>query len=168
MFFLFFISVSASAHYIGEYYQGGIIFWIDEADEHGLIVAVEDQSTNAQWLNWSYLLTNTIRDGIFAGKYNTSRIIEAQGAANLEYAAVAAKTYSGGGYNDWYLPSRYELNLMFNQKDIIGGFTGNKYWSSTEYPVNRLLGACVQSFVNGEQFVSLKKNVGSVRAIRSF
>src|SRR3990167_9045505 len=118
MFFLFFISVSASAHYIGEYYQGGIIFWIDEADEHGLIVADEDQSTNAQWLNGSYLLTNTIRDGIFAGKYNTSRIIEAQGAANLEYAAVAAKTYSGGGYNDWYLPSRYELNLMFNQKDI--------------------------------------------------
>ena len=168
---LFLLNTTVWAHNIGEYFQGGIIFWIDELSEHGLIAAVDDQGIDVPWFNDNYSITHTVRDGIFAGKYNTAHIIDVQGAPIKNYAAQIANSYRGGGYDDWYLPSRSELNLMFKNKDIIGGFNlslNNKYWSSTEYPANPLLGVCVQSFKENHQFVSLKENLSNVRAIRSF
>lgn len=175
-FFIFVVvlafSTAASAHYIGEYYQGGVIFWIDDNDEHGLIASLEDQGTNVPWAENSYVLLYAFRDGVFAGKFNTEQIVNKQRGANESYAALLAKNYNGEGYNDWYLPSRYELNLLFKNKDIIGGINismdSNKYWSSTEYPVNPLLGVCVQSFKENHRFVNLKENLANVRAIRAF
>ena len=37
-----------------------------------------------------------------------------------------------GGYNDWYLPSVDELYKLYLKKSIIGGFSSDLYWSSTE------------------------------------
>lgn len=48
------ISAPTAAHYVGEYYEGGIIFGVDEDDQHGLIAAVEDQGSNAAWYNENY------------------------------------------------------------------------------------------------------------------
>ena len=33
--------------------------------------------------------------------------------------------------NDWRMPNKDELNILFQYKDRIGGFNGNWYWSST-------------------------------------
>lgn len=166
------ISTTTSAHYIGEYYQGGVVFWVDDNDEHGLIASLEDQGTNVSWFENSYVLSYAIRDGIFAGKFNTDQIVNKQGITSEPYAALLAKNYNGDGYNDWYLPSRYELNLLFKNKNIVGGINismnSNKYWRSTEYPVNPLLGVCVESFEEDHQFANLKENLANVRAIRSF
>jgi hypothetical protein len=40
--------------------------------------------------------------------------------------------YHGGGKNDWFLPSLYELNEMYNHRSIINGLTGGLYWSSSK------------------------------------
>jgi hypothetical protein len=37
------------------------------------------------------------------------------------------------GYSDWYMPSKYELAIMCQNKAVIGGFSGSPYWSSTYY-----------------------------------
>ncbi|MFZ1259076.1 MAG: hypothetical protein WAQ93_01295, partial [Chitinophagaceae bacterium] len=43
-------------------------------------------------------------------------------------------TVNGITYGDWYLPSKYELNLLVLQHAIVGGFNNNStYWSSTEF-----------------------------------
>ena len=71
------------------------------------------------------------------------------------------------GFNDWYLPSKIELNLIYSNKDIIGGFTPLWYWSSSEHLSKDVWG---QDFNSGEQdIVNRKKSSGGFfRAIRAF
>lgn len=165
---IFVMSTNVSAHYIGEQYAGGIIFWIDNDSEHGLIAATEDLAKDIPWFNGKYTPTYAIRDGIFSGKDNTAQIIRVIGSSKKTYAAAIAQSYRGSELTDWYLPSRYELKLLYDQKMIIGGFANGIYWSSTELNQNPLLGVCVQNFENGDQFVSLKEYTAHIRPIRSF
>ena len=67
----------------------------------------------------------------------------------------------------WRLPTKEELNLMYNNKDKIGGFANDDYWSSTESNNNY---AWLQYFDNGKQydFSSSKSNKYKVRAVRAF
>ena len=79
---------------------------------------------------------------------------------------VFAKSYKGGGYTDWFLPSKEELNILFLNRAIIGGFGNYGYWSSTEASDYF---AWSQAFVvNGSQYFQNKNSSGFVRAIRSF
>jgi hypothetical protein len=68
-------------------------------------------------------------------------------------------------YTDWYLPSKVELNILFNQRMIIGGFANLYYWSSSE---NDNFNAWKQNFYNGGQSYNSKDNLFCVRAIRAF
>ena len=51
----FLMITTASAHFIGEQYQGGVVFWIDEVAEHGLIASTEDLTADIQWFNGNYI-----------------------------------------------------------------------------------------------------------------
>jgi len=140
---------------IGDSYGGGIIFWLDASGKHGLIAASSDQSTGIQWYNGSYTNTGAILDAVYAGKANTDRIIANQGTGS--YAAQLCADYSvtvnNEYYDDWYLPSRYELNLLYLQKDAVGGFDVASYWSSTEADSND---AHLQGFNSAIQFTISK------------
>jgi len=65
--------------------------------------------------------------------------------------------------NDWRLPTREELLLMYETRDLIGGFAGTSYWSSTEFVFPN---AWVQGFGNGFQFSNDKSFTYYVRAVR--
>jgi spore coat protein CotH len=59
-----------------------------------------------------------------------------------------------------------ELNLLYNQKTVVGGFANYYYWSSTE---DGSLSAWDQTFFNGDQLSYNKGNaVIRVRAVRAF
>jgi hypothetical protein len=150
-------------HYIGESYGGGTVFYVYDNGLHGLIAATADQSTGIRWYNGTYTTTNAARDGIGAGMYNTERIIESQGEGS--YAAQLCANYQGGGYGDWYLPSKYELNLLYAQKNAVGVFASGFYWSSYE---DFNTGAWVQSFGTGSQISSSKNTTYYVRSVRAF
>ena len=156
-------ATGATALTIGQSYQGGIIFWLDGTGQHGLIAATTDQSTGIQWYNGTNTVTNAVRDGIGAGMYNTERIIANQSTGS--YAAKLCANYQGGGYGDWYLPSKYELNLLYSQKTAVGGFASAYYWSSTEY-LNGY--AWEQHFGSGGEYGSGKNLTFYVRAVRAF
>jgi hypothetical protein len=159
-------------HYIGESYGGGIVFWVDATGQHGLIAATSDQSTEIQWYNGTNRVTNATGDGVGAGKMNTSVIIAMQTNDNVagSFAALLCAnlviTSGGVDYGDWYLPSKYELILMYLQKATIGNFTSNWYWSSTEYSSSS--SAWNQSFSGGNQSYPSKEFAYKVRAVRAF
>jgi hypothetical protein len=156
---------------IGDSYQGGTIFWLDASRQHGLIAPDYDQSNGIQWSNGTSRITGTTGDGLYAGAMNTAILVAAQ-MADYQTGNFAAKvctdftvTVDGVIYGDWYLPSKYELNLLYQQKDAVGGFAVNYYWSSTEY---NSLQACFQYFYNGAQLFNVKSTTYYVRAIRAF
>jgi len=157
---------------------GGILAYILQSGDpgyvrgetHGLIAAAADQSTGMRWYNGSYIATGARATALGTGSANTNRIIAAQGAPATAYAAGLARAYNGGGYSDWYLPSKDELNQLYLNRDAIGGFytTPRSYWSSSEYDAHN---AWYQAFDDGHQY-SLnyygKNPPFRVRAVRAF
>jgi hypothetical protein len=152
---------------IGQSYQGGIIAYIDSTGQHGLIAATEDQS-EIHWWNGIYFYTDATGTAIGTGLTNTNAIIAAQGSGS--YAAQSCADYSvtvdGITYDDWFLPSKDELNQLYVNRAAIGGFTGiNGYWSSTQAD---LYSASGQGFYYGLQENGDKSSPGNVRAVRAF
>ena len=157
-------------HYIGESYGGGKVFYVYDNGKHGLIAATSDQSTGIRWYGGSNTNTRARADGVGAGLKNTALIIANQGAVDGNaFAATVCNEYSvtvdGVTYGDWYLPSKNELNLLYLQKSVVGGFASNVYWSSTEY---ESISAWYQDFGNGDQYLEFKVVTFYVRAIRAF
>jgi hypothetical protein len=160
---------------IGDFRDGGVVFWVDPEDNtYGLVCAIEDQSSGIQWYNGNYTTTGATGTAIGTGSANTTAIIANQGTTETAYAAGLARAYNGGGYTDWFLPSKDELNQMYENKAMINStatansgsnFTNNYYWSSTEYDAGS---AWLQSFNNGDQANGGKSNTVYVRAVRAF
>ena len=67
--------------------------------------------------------------------------------------------------NGWRLPNKDELNILYKNKDKIGGFANSSYWSSTEYGSTD---AWYQYFANGDQDSFYKNDTSYVRAVRNF
>jgi hypothetical protein len=138
-----------------------------------LVCAPTDQSTGIRWYNGSYTNTTAFADCVGGGAGNTSMIIYNQGATATSYAAGLARAYAGGGFSDWYLPCKYELNLMYQNigqgnalgLGNVGGFANFFYWSSTDVGN---LSAWNQDFYVGNQYIGIKSATNYVRAVRAF
>lgn len=170
-----------ASYKVGDFAQGGIVFWVDETGQHGLVCAKEDQSSNARWYAGTYGSTQAKGDGPFSGEANTSIIIAVQVAIGDDGETYAARicnelqiTEGGKTYSDWYLPSKEELNLMYQNMPVIeatstanGGstFADDYYWSSTEENGEQ---AWQQNFGSGNQKELNKIFLLSVRTIRAF
>jgi hypothetical protein len=174
---------SNGTHYIGETFGGGIVFYVYDEGKHGLIAATNDQSSGIKFHNGPNTITRARADGIGAGLNNTTIIIAYQGhydgssfASTIcnEYSVTETKNGISTTYGGWYLPSKYELNLLYLKKDVVAGFANSNYWSSTEYlnPLNPDWGTTwYQSFSNGDQLFNTPSQFYlecRVRAIRAF
>jgi len=157
------IGSSSAPLEIGDYHEGGIIFYLDGTGEHGLISATTDQSTGIQWTDGSYVVTGATGTAVGTGQSNTTTIVSVQGAGN--YAAKICDDLVLNSYSDWFLPSKDELNLMYQQRTVIGGFSTSYYWSSSEYDIDD---AWAQGFNIGDQNYGSKGTSLYVRAIRQF
>jgi hypothetical protein len=172
---------NAKTYKVGDFAQGGIVFWVDETGQHGLVCAKTDQSIGVRWYAGSIGNTQAKGDGLFAGEANTSIIIAAYVALGDDENTYAARicnelqiTEGGKTYGDWYLPSKAELNLIYQNRIIInttamanGGshFSADSYWSSTEEDAYNVWS---QSFNNSTQSSKFKYLNYDVRAVRAF
>ncbi len=115
--------------------------------------------------------------GIGSGKGNTEALVTAMvsaaysfstGVTTTEhYAAKMCADYRGGGHADWFLPSKDELNLMYQNlvEQNLGGFSVDGYWSSSEVDADN---AWDQFFGDGGQFYSDRHFEDMVRPVRAF
>ena len=161
---------------IGDTYQGGIIFWLD-GNGGGLIAAPSDQSSNAEWGCFGTAISGASGMAIGTGNQNTIDIVNSNCSPYFSGNPIAANICANltlGGYSDWFLPSKDELNEMYlnigqgNALGLgnVGGFANDYYWSSTE---NDNISAWLQVFINGNQFNYYNKtNFNVVRAVRAF
>lgn len=105
--------------------------------------------------------------GIGAGASNTKKIMAGCSTSNI--AARRAGNLTFGGQNDWFLPSRFELNQMYVNLHSVGGFESDRYWSSSE---NLVIGsngwAANQRLFDGNVSSGFKSAGLFVRPIRAF
>lgn len=166
----------------GDWAQGGIVFWVDDSGQHGLVCDKHDLGVGPRWYLGTYGNTYATGDGPFAGEMNTMLMIAGQmsigndGAGNAAtYCADLNVTQGSVSYADWYLPSKDELAKMYQNRILInsvaqsnGGSafgTTDAYWSSTEFSNTD---AYIQHFGTGASSHVNKSGFYSVRAIRAF
>jgi hypothetical protein len=127
-------------HFIGEVFGGGVVFhlWKDAlGEEHGLILYPNLVSAGTAWgLSGSDLPNESVWDGMA----NTEVIVNS--GANPSDAASLCNDLSANGFDDWYLPSLSEMDLLYSSifdinrvlSTIPGAsqFGYNIYWTSTE------------------------------------
>ena len=123
-------------HYVGELYGGGIVVdvWKEGDDEKVLIASIEDlKSTRGYYTTagskyanyWIFGASSIAAIGasaqsLYDGAQNTKSILNFSNSIGITgSAAQVCVDYRGGGYDDWYLPSYYEINSVYNSSQIV-------------------------------------------------
>lgn len=154
---------------IGDIYQGGIVFYLD-GNGGGMVASPMDQE-NSSWgcvgidLNGDNNSVSPELTGIGDGQTNTTYIVN--NCIDCCNAASICDNLVLGGYSDWFLPSKDELILMYENlhSQGLGDFEGNYYWSSTE--INDTL-AWYKPFYSQTQLNGKKDYGYYIRAVREF
>ena len=174
---------------VGDYAEGGIVFYVDETGRHGLVSAMEDLTEGAtpfvfgqngyEWGCYETIVLGADGQAIGTGYQNTMDVVNQECSTNYGgiTAAQAALDFEINGYSDWYLPSKDELEEMYNTignggpEGNIGGFATSYpmwYWTSSEYIVEEATAAWTIYFDDGSMWEDAKDSMARVRAIRAF
>lgn len=132
---------------IGQEYQGGIIFYIDGSGQHGYVRAVDaDIPTivTAYYESPPFTITGATGEALGTGRANTDILLNLATPSPL---AINCTTYLGGGYNDWFLPSKDEMAIMY----VNGQYLGDDFaaFTSTEFDLLNAYAIAPYFFGNG-------------------
>jgi len=139
-----------------------------------------------QWGSWKTLIGGT-GTGIGTGQSNTTKIVtwldaneddsEWDVTHKTDRAAYLCDALVCGGYDDWFLPSLDELELMYENLQLfgVGGFMFEpgwfvEYWSSSENSADNAWSQTfsVDDHPTGSQYATVKYGGLNVRAVRAF
>lgn len=171
--------LDTAKHYIGKPHGGGVICWLDETGEHGLILGMVDLSNN-RFSNVTTAPIDTTTE--WDGARNTTAIINQPGhtgSAAKQCADYINADYGTGIYDDWYLPAVSEWKAIWEnfytvQKALESDgdeetkpISFGAYWSSTEVSFYDIQGFTVNTGNFGSGSTD-KNYTYKVRPIRRF
>jgi len=179
-------TISQTPNYkIGDEVQGGVVFWLDATNQHGLTVTKTDITDGRKMCGNNCPFAYTTSSGIGAGLMNTSIIVSTEEAANFQatnlgnWAPLITVEYNVedtvGSWGGWYLPSSGELlalhsvigtvNQALSQIAGADKLTSNNYWSST---AGTTLQYVTVNPITGEQIPTDQGNSNFFRGVRQF
>ncbi len=145
---------------------------------NNLIAAKSDSSVGISWGGQGKAIGPSAQSET-DGLGNTKAIVTTLGLKE-EYAALLCTNYqidSAGNspckqgltcYKDWFLPSRKELDCLFEHKKELGGFASDFYWSSSEFSGYPEYSAWDKFFGDGEHPFASEDDFNRVRCVRVF
>jgi hypothetical protein len=159
---------------IGDSYQGGVIAYFFQSgdpgyvagEKHGLIAAVADVSS-AAWYDFEHVVTISTGTALGTGSANTVAILAAY-TGSYNYAAKLCANYEHGGYTDWFLPSKTELDKLYLNLNAIGGFATGSYQFYYSSSQSGSMYAWALDFGTGSSAVEMVQNADRVRPVRVF
>ena len=137
--------------------RGPIVYYVDGSGCHGLEAQSTDASSGAA-MDWATAISTS-------AAYNTTTIT---GVSGLKFSTTAFPSLSAtpATPNCWHLPTKTELEYLYEQKTVVGGFALTYYWSSSAVDI---INAWSQNFNDGYQnYYDKTSNVLPVRAVRAF
>jgi hypothetical protein len=165
-------------HYVGEFFGGGVVFYVyrdASGIEHGRVLALTDVSSGRTWSANTAALANTYAwDGVANCTLMTTQAEDNAGKDCLDW--------TDGTYDDWYLPSYFEIEQLWNNFIVVADAlsspqgvasgaiafpTTGSYWTSSETAANQ---AAVLTMVRGPVNTAVPKNANTVRvrAVRAY
>ena len=158
-----------TSYQIGDNVQGGIVFYLDEEEGYGLVVG-ESSIGSYEYGCYGDLVSGADGDMVGDGFQNTLDIIASgcTSETNELTAAQACMEHVEGGFDDWYLPSKGELNMIYSNL-VVNGLHGaieiKWYKSSTELDMNN---AFARRLSQGQAGAINKSTAHNVLPIRLF
>lgn len=151
-------------YWVGQEYQGGKIFYIDQTGKHGLIAADFDIEGGAPWGCISNEVIGADGIAVGTGLQNTLDIVNGCGEGTAAFLCANLDTL---GYDDWYLPSKNELQGLADRLGFMGeaNLNGAYYASSSEMDATNLWSVYMP---NRAAIESPKNWLLFTRPIRSF
>jgi len=150
---------------------GGLIFY-DKGNNNGgwryMEAAPVEAEFQASWSVRNTVVENT-EEVIGSGKRNTQLIVEKfkQTSGEWDTAAQMADDLVFNGFDDWFLPSKAELDQMYGnlKRRNLGDFKNGHYWASSMFSLRPYL----QNFSDGQISDSWEPYLKRyVRPIRQF
>ncbi|GHU04431.1 hypothetical protein FACS1894147_09570 [Spirochaetia bacterium] len=130
---------AAPAYKVGDTGPAGGLIFYDKGNSSGgwryLEAAPEETEMNVIW--WPDSGSWQIKGGpeVGLGKTNTKELMEEfnKRGGGFDTAIRECDDLSVNGFDDWFLPSKDELNFMYGNlhRRGLGGFRKEQYWSST-------------------------------------
>ena len=129
----------------------------------GSNVCLDTKNEIGEGYNNTKILVDKMKEAAYTGSSGTDTT--AYYAARL--CDVLVYKVDGKDVTGWFLPSKYELDLMYKNlhKNGLGSFAYDSYWSSSELNGNN---AWRQNFFNGNQINSYRYFENRVRPVRAF
>lgn len=156
---------NSSKYSIGDSVDGGIVVYTygNPLDGFKAIIARQIATPQAALLPWAGYIATGIYYGtgatgttIGSGLDNTLRIVKKDPTRPI--VASEALEYDPSGNPTWYLPSKDELGVIYNNKNLFENATYFTYWSSSE-STNNPDEVWVRRFEDGVQWENSKSGI---------